>query len=72
MPRFDGTGPNGDGSKTGGQRGICAGAMKTGNNQGGFWGFMRNCFGFGRRFNGRGCGRGNRRWFYQANIKKGD
>ena len=26
MPRRDGTGPNGNGPKTGGQRGPCAGA----------------------------------------------
>ena len=43
MPGFDGTGPNGLGAKTGGQRGMCTGAN---NNQAGFFGFMRNCLGF--------------------------
>lgn len=50
MPNRDGTGPNGTGAKTGGQRGNCPGAKPAPGRRGGA----------GRGGPGRG-GRGNRR-----------
>lgn len=58
MPRYDKTGPQGLGAKTGRQMGNCDGTTKTG--------FFANLFGFGRgrgsccggRGRGQGFGRG--------------
>ena len=69
MPRFDGTGPNGEGPMTGGARGNCApGTRRTqaagGNAQPqGFFARFGRRLGFGRRGmrDGRGRGQG-RRW----------
>jgi len=57
MPGFNGTGPNGMGSMTGGGRGYCAMPLQEGQNRpfvGGFYGRGRG-FGRGR---GRGFGMG--------------
>ena len=47
MPGFDGKGSMGQGAKTDGKRGVCPGAINV-NYSRGFFGFMKNCFGFGR------------------------
>lgn len=49
MPGFDGTGPNGQGSMTGGGRGRCVTGVDTD---------AEERFGFGRRSGGRGMGLG--------------
>ncbi|OGX17910.1 MAG: hypothetical protein A3K83_07960 [Omnitrophica WOR_2 bacterium RBG_13_44_8b] len=57
MPGFDGTGPMGMGPMTGGGRGFCV-APVSGIRPGAF----------GRRFFGRGGGRGRRRWYYATGL----
>ncbi len=56
MPGFDGTGPVGTGSMTGGGRGFCAVPAGT---TPGF---------FGRRFFGRGGGRGCCNWYDASGV----
>jgi len=59
MPGFDGIGPAGQGSMTGGGRGYCA--VSVGD---------RGSIPFaGRRFFGRGGGRGRRNCFYAAGFQ---
>ncbi|MBN2482816.1 MAG: DUF5320 domain-containing protein [Candidatus Omnitrophica bacterium] len=59
MPRFDGTGPSGQGAMTGGGRGFCAGYAVPGHMPSGSG---RGRFGPGRG-RGRGFGRGMGRGF---------
>ncbi|MCF7799104.1 DUF5320 domain-containing protein [Candidatus Woesearchaeota archaeon] len=62
MPNKDGTGPRGEGSKTGRQLGNCAGAQDQGQNQERGRGLGRRCGrgqGNGRCGQPRGQGRGN-------------
>lgn len=49
MPRFDGTGPNGEGSKTGRNQGYCEGSVAYRGR--GCRGFRGRGMGFGRGFN---------------------
>jgi hypothetical protein len=58
MPGFDGTGPMGQGSMSGGGRGYCAVNLSG-------TGLKR---GTGRGFFGRGGGRGNRNCFYATGL----
>ena len=58
MPGFDGTGPMGQGSMTGGGRGYCAVNLSG----------ISVRQGAGRRFFGRGGGRGNRNCFYATGL----
>lgn len=57
MPGFDGTGPMGMGPMTGGGRGLCVMPVAG----------IRPRFG-GRRFFGRGGGRGWRHWYYATGL----
>ena len=66
MPRRDGTGPNGMGSRTGRGLGICTGVNAPGFGQGYGAGYGRGGgFGFGFR-GGRGGWGGGGRWWGQA------
>ncbi|QOR36706.1 DUF5320 domain-containing protein [Clostridium sp. 'deep sea'] len=52
MPRFDGTGPNGEGPKTGRNRGNCEGSVAYGFGRGrGCRGNRTRGLGFGRGYN---------------------
>ena len=62
MPGFDGTGPNGMGSMTGGGRGFCAIPLQDVQNRPFGVGFYGRGRGFGRGL-GRGFGRGRGRGF---------
>jgi len=59
MPNMNGTGPNGMGPMTGGGRGFCAVPLSE-----------ARPLGFGRRFSGRGCGRGRgwRNCYYATGL----
>ncbi|MDP2922666.1 MAG: DUF5320 domain-containing protein [Candidatus Omnitrophota bacterium] len=57
MPNFDGTGPLGLGSMTGGGRGFCTMPI----------GVVRPQV-YGRRFFSRGGGRGCRNWYYATGL----
>lgn len=65
MPGFDRTGPQGQGSMTGGRRGICTGAVRGGNVPQAGYGLGRGGrpYGGGRGF-GWGGGYGNRAAYY--------
>ena len=59
MPGFDGTGPMGMGPMTGGGRGFCVAPVAD----------IRPRP-FGRRFFGRGGGRGYRHWYYATGLPR--
>jgi len=59
MPGFDGTGPAGMGPMTGGGRGFCVAPVA---------GIRPRPF--GRRFFGRGGGRGWRHWYYATGLPR--
>lgn len=57
MPGFDGTGPKGQGPMTGGGRGYCAIPVS-----------INRPMYPGRRFFGRGGGRGQRNWYHATGL----
>jgi hypothetical protein len=67
MPRFDQTGPDGEGAMTGRKNGICTGKIKRGEEPPAGYGRGRGWFGGKMRGSGRGH-RARYRWFADENA----